>query len=134
MKIGKGTKGMAVEVPIESAAIYLHEIARFPLLNAEQEKHMAWQIKNGDETEVQKARRRLIESNLRLVVSVAKSYQGKGLSLMDLIQEGNLGLMRAIDKFDYRMGYKFSTYATWWIRQYVTRAIADKSRTIRIPV
>jgi len=118
----------------ESVTIYLHEIARFPLLSAEEEKLLGWQIKHGKKTEAQEAKRCLVESNLRLVVSMAKKHINRGLSLMDLIQEGNLGLMRAVNKFDYQRGYKFSTYATWWIRQSINRAIADKSRTIRIPV
>jgi len=118
----------------ESATIYLHEIARFPLLSAEQEKLLGSQLEHSSKNEAQEAKRRLIESNLRLVVSIAKKYVGRGLSLMDLIQEGNLGLMRAVNKFDYQRGYKFSTYATWWIRQAINRAIADKARTIRIPV
>jgi RNA polymerase primary sigma factor len=105
-----------------------------PLLSAEEVKQFGYQIKHGCKNEAQEARRRLIEANLRLVVSVAKKYVGQGLSLMDLIQEGNLGLMRAVNKFDYRKGYKFSTCATWWIRQSITRAIADQARTIRIPV
>jgi len=118
----------------ESVTIYLREIARFPLLGAEQEKLLGSQLEHGNKNKTQEARRRLIEGNLRLVISIAKNYQGRGLSLMDLIQEGNLGLMRAANKFDYRRGYKFSTYATWWIRQAINRAIADKARTIRIPV
>jgi RNA polymerase primary sigma factor len=118
----------------ESATTYLHEIARFPLLDAEEEKLLGWQIRQGNKNEAQEAKRRLIEANLRLVVSVAKNYAGRGLSLMDLIQEGNLGLMRAVNKFDYRKGCKFSTHATWWIRQSITRAIANQARTIRIPV
>jgi len=118
----------------ESVTIYLHEIARFPLLSVEEEKLLGWQIKHGNKKEAQEARRRLIEGNLRLVISIAKKHTNRRLSLMDLIQEGNLGLMRAVDKFDYRRGYKFSTYATWWIRQSINRAIADKARTIRIPV
>jgi RNA polymerase primary sigma factor len=122
------------EAQTTSASIYLSEIGRLSLLNAEEEKQLGRRIKHGHKDEAQEARRRLIEGNLRLVVSVAKKYKGQGLSLMDLIQEGNLGLMRAANKFDYRKGYKFSTYATWWIRQSITRAIADQSRTIRIPV
>jgi len=117
-----------------SASIYLREIGRLPLLNAEEEKQLGYQIKHGRKDESQEARQRLIESNLRLVVSIAKKYIGQGLSLMDLIQEGNLGLMRAVNKFDYRKGYKFSTCATWWIRQSITRAIDNQSRTIRVPV
>jgi len=123
-----------VETLPESVTIYLHEIARFPLLSAEEEKVLGSQVKHGGKNEAQEAKRRLIEANLRLVVSVAKNCVGQGLSLMDLIQEGNLGLMRAVNKFDYRKGYKFSTYATWWIRQSINRAIANQTRTIRIPV
>jgi len=130
-KVTESTDG---ETLPESATMYLHEIARFPLLSAEEEKLLGWQIRQGNKNEAQEAKRRLIEANLRLVVSVAKNYVGRGLSLMDLIQEGNLGLMRAVNKFDYRKGYKFSTYATWWIRQSINRAIADKARIIRIPV
>jgi len=122
------------EMQATSASIYLGEIGRLPLLNAEEEKQLGYLMKHGRKDEVLEARRRLIEGNLRLVVSVAKRYIRQGLSLMDLIQEGNLGLMRAVNKFDYRKGYKFSTYATWWIRQSITRAIADKARTIRVPV
>lgn len=110
--------------------LYLKEIGRIELLSAEEEVELAQKIDEGDEM----ARRYLIEANLRLVVSIAKKYMGRGLSFLDLIQEGNMGLMRAVEKFDYRKGYKFSTYATWWIRQAITRALADQSRTIRIPV
>jgi RNA polymerase primary sigma factor len=110
--------------------MYLKEIGKVPLLTAEEEVTLAQQIEKGSEA----ARRRLIESNLRLVVSIAKKYINRGLSFLDLIQEGNQGLMRAVEKFDWRRGYKFSTYATWWIRQAITRAIADQARTIRIPV
>ncbi len=127
-------RNLDIETLSESATTYLHEIAQFPLLDAEEEKLLGSQIKHGGRNEVQEARRRLIEANLRLVVSVAKNYVGRGLSLMDLIQEGNLGLMRAVNKFDYRKGYKFSTYATWWIRQSINRAIANQARIIRIPV
>lgn len=132
--VDKVTESPDVETLSESATMYLHEIARFPLLDAEEEKLLGSQIKHGRKNEVQEARRRLIEANLRLVVSVAKNYVGRGLSLMDLIQEGNLGLIRAVNKFDYRKGYKFSTYATWWIRQSINRAIANQVRIIRIPV
>ncbi|MBU5484792.1 sigma-70 family RNA polymerase sigma factor [Clostridium sp. MSJ-11] len=110
--------------------IYLKEIGKEELLNQEEEIELAKKIEEGD----QLAKDRLIESNLRLVVSIAKRYVGKGLSLLDLVQEGNIGLMKAVEKFDYKKGYRFSTYATWWIKQAVTRAIADQSRTIRIPV
>ena len=109
---------------------YLKEIGNYPLLSISEEIELAKRINNGDET----AKQLLAESNLRLVVSIAKRYVGRGLSFLDLIQEGNLGLIKAVDKFDYEKGYKFSTYATWWIRQAITRSIADQSRTIRIPV
>ena len=110
--------------------LYLKEIGGYPLLNIEEEIKLAKRIENGDEA----AKQTLAESNLRLVVSIAKRYVGRGLSFLDLIQEGNLGLIKAVEKFDYTKGYKFSTYATWWIRQAITRSIADQSRTIRIPV
>ena len=110
--------------------MYLKEIGRVALLKKEQEVEYAMQIEQGDED----ARRKLTEANLRLVVSIAKKYIGRGMSFLDLIQEGNLGLIRAVEKFDYRRGYKFSTYATWWIRQAITRGIADQARTIRVPV
>ena len=110
--------------------MYLREIGGTPLLSAEEEVVLSKGVQKGDE----EARRKLIQANLRLVVSIAKRYTGRGLSFLDLIQEGNIGLMRAVEKFDWRRGYKFSTYATWWIRQGVTRAIADQARTIRIPV
>ncbi len=110
--------------------MYLKEIGKVPLLTAEEEVDLAIRIENGDEA----AKDRLNEANLRLVVSIAKRYVGKGMQFLDLIQEGNLGLLKAVEKFDYRKGYKFSTYATWWIRQAITRAIADQARTIRIPV
>lgn len=110
--------------------LYLKEIGTYPLLSIAEEIELAKEIENGSE----KAKRTLAESNLRLVVSIAKRYVGRGLSFLDLIQEGNLGLIKAVDKFDYTKGYKFSTYATWWIRQAITRSIADQSRTIRIPV
>jgi len=126
-------KGRNTEAQTTSASIYLGEIGRLPLLNGKEEKQLGYRIKHGRKYEAQEARRRLIEGNLRLVVSVAKRYMGQGLSLMDLIQEGNLGLMRTVNKFDYRKGYKFSTYATWWIRQSITRAIANQGRTIRVP-
>lgn len=110
--------------------MYLKEIGKVPLLSQEEERKLALRIEAGDEA----AKRQLAEANLRLVVSVAKRYVGRGMLLLDLIQEGNIGLIKAIDKFDYRKGYKFSTYATWWIRQAITRSIADQARTIRIPV
>lgn len=110
--------------------MYLKEIGRVPLLNADQEIALAKRIEKGDE----EAKQELAEANLRLVVSIAKRYVGRGMSFLDLIQEGNMGLMKAVDKFDYSLGFKFSTYATWWIRQAITRAIADQARTIRIPV
>jgi len=118
------------EVSEDSVRMYLKEIGKIALLTREEEVSLAKQIEKGSEV----AKRKLAEANLRLVVSVAKKYTGRGLSLLDLIQEGNLGLMKAVIKFDYKKGYKFSTYATWWIRQSITRAIADQARTIRIPV
>ena len=120
-------EGVAVDDPVR---MYLKDIGRIPLLNQEREQQLSIMIANGDE----KAKTELVEANLRLVVSIAKRYVGKGIFFLDLIQEGNLGLMKAVDKFDYTKGYKFSTYATWWIRQSITRAIADQARTIRIPV
>jgi RNA polymerase primary sigma factor len=121
---------LTVEPSLDSLRLYLREIGKVPLLTAEQEVHLAKRIERGDMV----AKTQMTEANLRLVVSIAKGYLGRGLSFLDLIQEGSLGLIRAVEKFDYRKGYKFSTYATWWIRQAVTRAIADKARTIRIPV
>jgi RNA polymerase primary sigma factor len=121
---------LTVEPSLDSLRLYLREIGRVPLLTADQEVYLAKRIERGD----MGAKTQMIEANLRLVVSIAKAYLGRGLSFLDLIQEGSLGLIRAVEKFDYRKGYKFSTYATWWIRQAVTRAIADKARTIRIPV
>ena len=118
------------DIADDSIRMYLREIGRVDLLNAEEEVMLAKRIRNGDPV----AKRQLMEANLRLVVSIAKKYVGRGLSLLDLIQEGNIGLMRAVEKFDHRKGFKFSTYATWWIRQAITRAIADQARTIRIPV
>ena len=118
------------EPSLDSLRLYLREIGKVPLLTAGQEVALAKRIERGDMT----AKTQMIEANLRLVVSIAKGYLGRGLSFLDLIQEGSLGLIRAVEKFDHRRGYKFSTYATWWIRQAVTRAIADKARTIRIPV
>ena len=121
---------LTVEPSLDSLRLYLRSIGRVDLLTAEQEVHLSKRIERGDIV----AKQQMIEANLRLVVSIAKGYLGRGLSFLDLIQEGSLGLIRAVEKFDYRRGYKFSTYATWWIRQAVTRAIADKARTIRIPV
>jgi RNA polymerase primary sigma factor len=121
---------LTVEPSLDSLRLYLRAIGRVHLLTAEQEVTLAQRIERGDMA----AKQQMIEANLRLVVSIAKSYLGRGLTFLDLIQEGSLGLIRAVEKFDYRRGYKFSTYATWWIRQAVTRAIADKGRTIRIPV
>ena len=127
----KGPKlDLSVEPSLDSLRLYLREIGKVSLLTADQEVYLAKRIERGDMS----AKTQMIEANLRLVVSIAKSYLGRGLSFLDLIQEGSLGLIRAVEKFDYRKGYKFSTYATWWIRQAVTRAIADKARTIRIPV
>ena len=120
-------KGIAVDDPVR---MYLKEIGKVPLLTAEEEIELAKRMEKGDE----EAKKRLCEANLRLVVSIAKRYVGRGMLFLDLIQEGNLGLIKAVDKFDYRKGYKFSTYATWWIRQAITRSIADQARTIRIPV
>ncbi len=121
---------LTVEPSLDSLRLYLRSIGRVSLLTAEQEVQLARRIERGDML----AKQQMIEANLRLVVSIAKSYLGRGLTFLDLIQEGSMGLIRAVEKFDYRRGYKFSTYATWWIRQAVTRAIADKGRTIRIPV
>ncbi|AEN87583.1 RNA polymerase sigma factor RpoD [Priestia aryabhattai] len=119
--------GVKINDPVR---MYLKEIGRVDLLSAEEEINLAKRIEEGDE----EAKRRLAEANLRLVVSIAKRYVGRGMLFLDLIQEGNMGLIKAVEKFDYRKGYKFSTYATWWIRQAITRAIADQARTIRIPV
>ena len=119
--------GVNMEDPVR---MYLKEIGKVPLLSAEEEMELAKRIEAGDD----EAKKRLSEANLRLVVSIAKRHVGRGMQLLDLIQEGNLGLIKAVEKFDYRKGYKFSTYATWWIRQAITRAIADQARTIRIPV
>ncbi len=121
---------LTVEPSLDSLRLYLRSIGRVPLLNSEEEVLLAKRIERGDMA----AKEHMVEANLRLVVSIAKGYVGRGLTFLDLIQEGSLGLIRAVEKFDYRRGYKFSTYATWWIRQAVTRAIADKGRTIRIPV
>ena len=120
-------EGVSIEDPVR---MYLKEIGKVPLLSAEEEIELAKRMENGG----QNAKKRLAEANLRLVVSIAKRYVGRGMLFLDLIQEGNLGLIKAVEKFDYRKGYKFSTYATWWIRQAITRAIADQARTIRIPV
>ena len=119
--------GVSIEDPVR---MYLKEIGKVPLLSAEEEIELAKRMEDGDE----EAKKKLAEANLRLVVSIAKRYVGRGMLFLDLIQEGNLGLIKAVEKFDYRKGYKFSTYATWWIRQAITRAIADQARTIRIPV
>ncbi len=120
-------KGITVDDPVR---MYLKEIGKVPLLSADEEIELAKKMENGDE----EAKKKLCEANLRLVVSIAKRYVGRGMLFLDLIQEGNLGLIKAVDKFDWRKGYKFSTYATWWIRQAITRSIADQARTIRIPV
>lgn len=120
-------EGVSIEDPVR---MYLKEIGKVPLLSAEEEIDLAMRMEAGEEA----AKQRLAEANLRLVVSIAKRYVGRGMQFLDLIQEGNLGLIKAVEKFDYRKGYKFSTYATWWIRQAITRAIADQARTIRIPV
>ena len=119
--------GISIEDPVR---MYLKEIGKVPLLSAEEEVELAKRMADGDE----EAKKRLAEANLRLVVSIAKRYVGRGMLFLDLIQEGNLGLIKAVEKFDYHKGFKFSTYATWWIRQAITRAIADQARTIRIPV
>lgn len=120
-------EGIAIDDPVR---MYLKEIGKVPLLSSDEEINLAQRIEDGD----QYAKKKLAEANLRLVVSIAKRYVGRGMLFLDLIQEGNLGLIKAVEKFDYRKGYKFSTYATWWIRQAITRAIADQARTIRIPV
>ena len=122
--------GMMDEIANDSVKLYLHEIGKIPLLSLEEENKLARQILEGS----QKAKDKMAEANMRLVVSIAKRYSGRGLDFLDLIQEGNTGLLRAVDKFDPEKGFKFSTYATWWIRQAITRAIADQARTIRIPV
>ena len=127
LDLALSTDSIAIDDPVK---IYLKEIGRVPLLSAEEEIELAQRISSGDEY----AKKRLSEANLRLVVSIAKRYVGRGMQFLDLIQEGNLGLIKAVEKFDYTKGYKFSTYATWWIRQAITRAIADQARTIRIPV
>ena len=120
-------KGINVDDPVR---MYLKEIGKIPLLTGDEEIELAQRMEEGDEI----AKKKLAEANLRLVVSIAKRYVGRGMLFLDLIQEGNLGLMKAVEKFEYRKGFKFSTYATWWIRQAITRAIADQARTIRIPV
>ncbi|MDE7364906.1 MAG: RNA polymerase sigma factor RpoD [Ruminococcus sp.] len=127
LEIALSTEGIAIDDPVK---IYLKEIGRVPLLTTEEEIELAQRMQKGDRY----AKKRLSEANLRLVVSIAKKYVGRGMQFLDLIQEGNLGLIKAVDKFDYTKGFKFSTYATWWIRQAITRAIADQARTIRIPV
>ena len=127
MERALASEGLMIDDPVK---LYLKEIGRVPLLDSDREAELARLTSQGDE----KAKKELVEANLRLVVSIAKRYVGKGLFFLDLIQEGNLGLMKAVSKFDYTKGYKFSTYATWWIRQAITRAIADQARTIRIPV
>ena len=126
-EIEKMQEGLAIDDPVR---MYLKEIGQVPLLEAEREHDLAERMMNGDE----KAKDMIVQANLRLVVSIAKKHVGKGMAFLDLIQEGNLGLMKAVDKFDYSKGFKFSTYATWWIRQAITRAIADQARTVRIPV
>ncbi len=127
LEMALSTEGIAIDDPVK---IYLKEIGRVPLLSAEEEIELAERMSKGDPY----ARKRLSEANLRLVVSIAKRYGGRGMQFLDLIQEGNLGLIKAVEKFDHTKGFKFSTYATWWIRQAITRAIADQARTIRIPV
>jgi len=127
LEMALSTEGIAIDDPVK---IYLKEIGRVPLLSSEEEIELAQRMATGDPY----ARKRLSEANLRLVVSIAKKYVGRGMQFLDLIQEGNLGLIKAVEKFDYTKGFKFSTYATWWIRQAITRAIADQARTIRIPV
>jgi len=127
LEMALSTEGIAIDDPVK---IYLKEIGRVPLLSAEEEIELAERMAKGDPY----ARKRLSEANLRLVVSIAKRYGGRGMQFLDLIQEGNLGLIKAVEKFDHTKGFKFSTYATWWIRQAITRAIADQARTIRIPV
>ena len=129
--ISISTDGISIDDPVK---IYLKEIGRVPLLTAEDEIQLAEQMSSSNEEKASEARKKLAEANLRLVVSIAKRYVGRGMSFLDLIQEGNLGLIKAVEKFDYTKGFKFSTYATWWIRQAITRAIADQARTIRIPV
>lgn len=127
LEMALSTEGIAIDDPVK---IYLKEIGRVPLLSPDEETDLAMRMAKGDSS----AKKRLSEANLRLVVSIAKKYVGRGMQFLDLIQEGNLGLLKAVEKFDYTKGFKFSTYATWWIRQAITRAIADQARTIRIPV
>ena len=127
LEVSIGADGVSTEDPVR---MYLKEIGKVPLLSADEETELARRMEEGDED----AKKKLAEANLRLVVSIAKRYVGRGMLFLDLIQEGNLGLIKAVEKFDYSKGYKFSTYATWWIRQAITRAIADQARTIRIPV
>ena len=127
LELSLSTEGIAIDDPVK---IYLKEIGRVPLLSTDEEIDLAQRMATGDSY----AKKRLAEANLRLVVSIAKKYVGRGMQFLDLIQEGNLGLIKAVEKFDYTKGFKFSTYATWWIRQAITRAIADQARTIRIPV
>ncbi len=129
-KSSAAVEEVATDASVDSLRLYLRSIGRVDLLTAEQEVELAKRIERGDDA----AKQHMVEANLRLVVSIAKNHVGRGLTLLDLIQEGSLGLIRAVEKFDYRRGYKFSTYATWWIRQAVSRAVADKARTIRIPV
>ena len=124
-------EGIAIDDPVR---MYLKEIGKIPLLTVEMEQELARRIIEGTEADANESKKRLAEANLRLVVSIAKRYVGRGMQFLDLIQEGNLGLLKAVDKFDYTKGFKFSTYATWWIRQSITRSIADQARTIRIPV
>ena len=130
----RGIDASTVMLTGDPVRMYLKEIGRIKLLSPEEEQEVARAMAEGDEKTREAARKRMSEANLRLVVSIAKRYVGRGMQLLDLIQEGNLGLMKAVEKFDYTKGYKFSTYATWWIRQSITRAIADQARTIRIPV
>ena len=124
-------EGISIDDPVR---MYLKEIGKVPLLSADEEIEIAKQLESGSDEEKEEAKRKLAEANLRLVVSIAKRYVGRGMLFLDLLQEGNLGLIKAVEKFDYTKGFKFSTYATWWIRQAITRAIADQARTIRIPV
>ena len=124
------TGGQLADATADALQLFLSEVSRWPLLSAHEEVELAKRLERGDEG----AKRRMINSNLRLVISIAKRYQGQGLPLLDLIQEGIIGLIRAVEKFDYRKGFKFSTYATWWIRQAIQRGIAAHARTIRIPI